>query len=338
MFGRQVLDVAVGLIFIFLLLSLAVTALNELVAAWLKRRPAMLWKGVVKLLGSEAATKVRAHPLVSSLSQTTDGMPSYIPSHTFVLALLDGLTPPGALPPATVQEVAAALKDELNNVSPEQKRLATMLGVLLQDASGNMEEFKKSLELWFDNSMERVSGWYKRETQWILGVMAIVITVWVNADSLKITNTLWRDPAVRSALAAQAQAYAKNPPATALQATNPPTTTAQPPTGAPDAETAKFNKTLDAVLDLSIPLGWKDSGDAKDTREAFPALADIPSTVQKHVVGWLLTALAISLGAPFWFDMLNRVISIRMSGKAPEEKPVPPREAPALTAGVAAGK
>jgi hypothetical protein len=335
MFGSQVLDVALGLIFIFLMLSLAVTAFNELVAAWLKRRPAMLWKGVVKLLGSEAATKVRAHPLVSSLSQTTDGMPSYIPSRTFVLALLDGLTATGTPPPATVPEVEAALKDELNNTSPEQKRLATMLGVLLQDASGNMEEFKKSLELWFDNSMERVSGWYKRETQWILAVMAIVITVWVNADSLNITNTLWHDPAVRSALAAQAQAYA-----TQQRQQNPPATPAQPPTGAPDAETAKFEKSLDDIRGLNIPLGWKekDSKNASDKREAFPGWAEIPSTVQKHAVGWLLTALAISLGAPFWFDMLNRVISIRMSGKAPEEKPVPPREVPALTAGVAAGK
>src|SRR5215831_1923652 len=165
MFGSQVLDVAVGLIFIFLLLSLAVTALNELVAAWLKRRSATLWKGLVTLLGSEDFAKaVRAHPLISSLSQTAGGMPSYIPSRTFVLALLDGLTPNGTPPPATLQEVAAALK-----VLPvDQKQLATILNVLLQDARGSMEEFKKALEQWFDNSMERVSGWYKRETQWIL--------------------------------------------------------------------------------------------------------------------------------------------------------------------------
>ena len=93
MFGSEILDVAIGLIFIFLMLSLVVTALNELVAAWLKRRSNTLWTGVVRLVGNEEfAKKLYAHPLVQAISQSSDARPSYIPSRTFVLALLDGLT------------------------------------------------------------------------------------------------------------------------------------------------------------------------------------------------------------------------------------------------------
>ena len=48
----------------------------------------------------------------------------------------------------------------------------------------------------------------------------------------------------------------------------------------------------------------------------------------EKVVGLLFTALAISLGAPFWFDMLNRVVSIRAAGRAPDEKPKSPQGQP----------
>src|SRR5947207_156365 len=205
MFGMQILDVAIGLIFIFLMLSLVVTAFNELVAAWLKRRSKTLWNGVVRLLGDENfARSLYAHPLISSLTQTSAGKPSYIPSRTFVLAMLDALTDKSAPPPRTEQEVVAALA----KLPHEREGLAIALAVMLHDADGNMEEFKKGLEQWFDNSMERVSGWYKRETQWILLLMAAAVTIWTNADAVGLTNTLWRDPAMRSALVAQAQQYA----------------------------------------------------------------------------------------------------------------------------------
>lgn len=46
------------------------------------------------------------------------------------------------------------------------------------------------------------------------------------------------------------------------------------------------------------------------------------------IFGWLITSAAASLGAPFWFDTLKRVISVRSSGKAPEERPLSPKEVP----------
>lgn len=332
MFGSQVLDVAIGLIFIFLMLSLVVTAFNELVAAWLKLRSKMLWKGVLQLLANkQVAEAVYAHPLVASLSKSSKAKPSYIPSRTFVLALLDGLTEVGAAPPATLEEVKTVLAN-MDRKSP----MVIALTVLMHDAAGNLEDFKKNLEQWFDNSMERVSGWYKRQTQYILLGMAIVITVWANADVVVLTNTLWHDPAVRTALVAQAQQYSDQqrkdaePAAAAQAAGGPPPPPAQPPAEAPDVEaaTAKFDKSVAQIQSLGIPLGWRDAADPSDKREAFPAAADIPATLGKHFLGWLLTALAISMGAPFWFDMLNKVISIRSAGKAPEEKQKSPKEVP----------
>ena len=326
MFGTQTLDVAISLIFIFLAMSLGVTALNELVAAWLKRRPKNLWRGAVRLLGDEGfARLVYAHPLISCLSQSPGAQPSYIPARTFVLAVLDVLTGAAAPPPANVQEVKAALA----TLTLGQQDLAVALTVILDDAAENMDDFKKGLEQWFDNSMERVTGWYKRQTQAILLVMAAGVTVWANADTIALANALWRDPAVRSALVTQAQQYAvqesnESESAQPINKDGPPPPPAESPSEAPEADPeSKLEKSMARIENLALPLGWGNPADKNDPREAFPAAADIGITIAKHGLGWLMTTLAISLGAPFWFDMLNKVVSLRAAGKTPEAKPRP---------------
>jgi len=40
----------------------------------------------------------------------------------------------------------------------------------------------------------------------------------------------------------------------------------------------------------------------------------------KRCGGWFITVMAVSLGAPFWFDTLNRFMNIRSTGRAPDEK------------------
>ncbi|MBZ5635355.1 MAG: hypothetical protein LAO55_19690 [Acidobacteriia bacterium] len=335
MFGTQTLDVVIGMVFIFLALSLVVTAFNELVAAWLKRRPKNLWRGVVRLVGDEGFAKsVYAHPLISSLSQSSSLKPSYIPSRTFALAVLDVLTGSGAPPPANAREVTAALA----KLPQERQGLATALTVMLHDAGDNMDEFKKGLEQWFDNSMERVSGWYKRQTQWMLLAMAAAVTIWANADTIALANKLWSDPAVRSALVTQAQQYvaqegkeSESAPA-AQSKEGPPPPPAEPPSEAPEVDAeSKLEKSMARIENLALPLGWKNADNKDDQRDAIPAWADLWPMIAKHGLGWLLTTLAISLGAPFWFDMLNKVVSIRASGKAPEESQKSPKEVPTPT-------
>ncbi len=318
MFGLQILDVAIGLIFIFLLLSLAVTAASELIASWLKRRSATMWRGVVRLLGSEDwANKVYSHPLIAGLSDEPwfrkyreklpfKTRPSYIPSRTFALALLDTLAPSAGAQPLTSGNLRAAL------AAHKDTHLARSLVALLDDAAGDIEEFKKNVEAWFDNSMERVSGWYKRRTQWILLLLAAIVTVWMNADTIAIANTLWRDPAVRSALVAQAQRFAEEERRQAE---------------ATEAASQKYQQAVARLQTLAIPLGWRDGVRTDDPRDEFPrGWSQWSNALNRHLLGWLLTALAISLGAPFWFDMLNKVIAVRAAGKPPEKKPKPREE------------
>jgi len=350
MFDLPILDVAIGLVFVFLVLSLVVTAINELIASWLKRRSTTMWRGVVRMLGREDwATQLYSHPLISSLTEEPwlkkyrtklpfKKRPSYIPSRTFALALLDTLAPAATAEhkPGTAN-LRAALTTRL--ASNKDDHLAKSLIVLLDDAAGDLEEFKKNVEVWFNTSMERVSGWYKRRTQWILLLLGLIVTVSMNVDTIEIANTLWTDPSIRSAVVARAQRFVdqerKESEAASAEELKP--GPPEPPDRLPyemqetEYETAseKVRQSVAELKSLALPIGWRDRLD-NDRREEFPLDGpQIKNALHRHSLGWLLTAIAISLGSPFWFDLLNKIMSIRAAGKAPEEEPKAPKKVPA---------
>lgn len=92
MFNSQVLDVIVGLVFIYLLLSIICTATNEMIVALFYLRARNLLKGIVNLLADKRSNGFYNHPLIRGLSRGNK-KPSYIPVYTFVLALLDDIAP-----------------------------------------------------------------------------------------------------------------------------------------------------------------------------------------------------------------------------------------------------
>ncbi len=338
-----IIDVALGLVFTYLTLSLVITATNELIASVLSRRQKTLLLGIKNLLGDDLADAVYAHPLIRSLSNNGNH-PSYIPSRTFALALLDVIEPAiAAIPPPSPQATDArvpALQARFDPNSPASAgsnatpllpaALRREFRVLLAEAEHNVELFKVQIEEWFNNGMERVSGWYKRETQFILLILALVLTVSVNADTLKIIRTLWRDPTVRTETVLQAQAYLDQ-----IKPKNAGTNTSDPPPDDVQAATKKLAEAMNQLNTTALPLGW-DKPCTESSAPCLPSMQPWPGrSVQAwqgaftdHILGWLMTALAISLGAPFWFDTLNRVMSIRGAGKSPEEQPRQPKSVP----------
>ena len=209
MFGSAILEAAIGLILIYLFLSLVVTAVQEAIAAHLRWRAENLYDGVRELLCDPKdkqgfAEKIYEHPLIYSLSKGPEGKPSYIPSRTFALALLDLIHPTDATQPRELATIRTAIK----KLPPA---LQQSLTVLLDESGDNLERFKVEIEEWFNGSMERVSGWYKRHSQAMLLWLAIGTVVLFNVDSLELAHRLMRDPALRSALVAQAEQAAKVP-------------------------------------------------------------------------------------------------------------------------------
>jgi len=351
MFGLQILDVVIGLFFGYLVLSLAVTAANELCAAWFRRRAWMLRKGVQNLLGNDRLTaQFYAHPLVRSLSGSRRG-PSYIPSRTFATALLDIVAP------------LSDGKRSLPSRGASKDQVGQTLALLEEEAGHDPQKFQASVETWFTDAMDRVSGWYKRRTQVFVVIWAAVLVVGTNADTLVIARALWRDTALRQAVVASAERYVAEearPVATPAGAAPVPAGDGAPiPPLPPDQQaeidfelaSTRYNAAMADLAELQLPIGWDDpsvvAGDEPDPLEPSfrlvrdDATDDWPGPIwspggvgrwlralDQHLLGWLLTVLAVSLGAPFWFDTLNRIIAVRSAGRAPEEAQRAPREVP----------
>jgi hypothetical protein len=290
MFGSTILDVAIGIIFIYLLVSLVISAINELIAAKLKSRATNLSQGIQALLQDPSqagwVAKLYQHPLIQSLSPP-NSKPSYIPSRTFALALLDLVAPANTDGNRTLADLKAGMA---NLPEPLQKTLTN----LLDEAQHDVERLKTQIEIWFNNGMDRASGWYKRKTQWIQFFIGLTLVILLNIDSVHIGRSLFAvNSPMRASLVESAKSFVAQP-----GGTNKP-----------------MKDVVDAISSASLPIGWSE----------FPK----PDQWPTMVVGWLITAFAVSLGAPFWFDLLNKFVNIRASGKAPEEQPKSPKEVPA---------
>jgi hypothetical protein len=551
MFDSGILDTVIGLTFVFLLVSMLVTIMNEMVASFFKSRAKWLRWGIERLVGSDWMKQVYAHPLIEGAAGKDEGVaagrdgPSYIPSRSFANVLmsviqqnsaglkecqralrsaLDSASAAGANVETLKAQLSAAagklqgegglkaaaagdlirrleaagapdtrkwlgqldarikeleqaarpefdallrtlaklvadgvraeagiddlrkrfddavenlltgpatlaLKDELTAMGKRLRgpytvadahadiqwfiegmsaryvrqmleelpegRIRQLLLTLFEDAKNDVEQFKQNIEVWFNNGMDRVNGWYKRHSQRVIVVLALGTVVAMNVDAILIFRYLQTNPGVRDAIVAQATLFAQKNPPTApgtsptiyngsdfsgnltlkqagekriiqIESDNPavklltpavevakgdtevPFTVDTAISDKPGAATIRskdgstdevkltlapslpgqFHTVQDNLAALTLPIGWVRKGTPAEMKngQVIPTLArDYGNLLRQHGFGWLLTALAATLGAPFWFDMLNRIISIRAAGKPPEEQPKPPK-------------
>jgi hypothetical protein len=299
--GIAALDLAIGLAFIFLLLSLLASTVQEFIAAFFGLRARTLEEGLRNMLAGDkdVLAAFYSHPLIDSLYRgqvhrqnlgkgalrRTTG-PSYVSPRAFATFVLDAIAPSeGELNVFKTADGASATLPE-----PVKKRLQPLFNA----AGGDLDEFRKSIEAWYDDAMARVSGWYKRKTQVILAVIGALVVVALNANTLTIADSLWSDQTLRAAVVQQANQADSQP----------------------DGDNARERlKTaaddVASVAKIGVPMGW--SGEAKPKWSGTAWVTTL--------AGWLLTILAISLGAPFWFDTLGRLSRLRSSGKP--ETPLP---------------
>lgn len=321
MLGSDILDIAIGLSFVYFLLSLLTVTIAELIARIFALRSGTLVDAIRNLLADENLNKeFWDHPLIKRLAQEKgwaigegNHKPSYIPANKFALVLLDIIRDK-----VNSDREAFQSSDEVRDavkVLPIPEDLRKMLLVLL-GANVSIDSVQLDLATWFDEYMERVSGWYKRKSQTINLVLGLALALMLNVDSLAIFNSLSTDPALRAAAVEVATKYVndQSPP---VQTTQPVTGTQQvPDLNEPIGKILELERTL---AQLNLPLSWA------------PADKKIPVDLTGwfyKIAGLLITALLVSLGAPFWFDLLTRFVGLRSSGKAPpttsEEATKPP--------------
>jgi hypothetical protein len=315
MFSTPILDVAIGLSFFYLLLGLICTTVSEMIAARLKTRSRFLAQGISQLLGGALKAELYQHPLIKAMTPG-DGQegPSYIAAEKFATALLDIVS--GKDKPLTD---LTALRDGSKTMGSTEWQVAFKA---LMDSSPDVATLKKNVEEWFNDSMDRVSGWYKRNAQSNALILACIVTLVMNADTVNVAKILWTNPTVRAAVVDQArQRAAKKPPDESLPMVEYPNSndaTASKPVNVPTSPEQALSPEEQKLLGQLTGWGpdWEKVGAASGAAAWFAALGLI---IYNHFIGWIVTALAVSLGAPFWFDTLNRFMNIRNAGRAPDE-------------------
>jgi len=283
------IQVALGLIFVYLVLALVCSALNEAISTAWRWRARFLREGIANMLdpddpvkGAEYAKALYAHPVVNSMirSDTPKGKPrhpSYLPARIFATALLD-IDRKGA---------ERTVKEQIDAVPSPQTRAA--LQALWADSGGRQDVFRHAVEGWYDDAMDRVSGWYRRRMHVLMWAVAGVIVLSLNDDTIRIANHLWKDRTIRAAVVARTQ---------------------HPVAGETNPSVTNVAISVDKLQQLKLPVGW--------WVERRPSGAGgWGLTVLLKLVGLLMTAAAMTLGAPFWFDVLGKVARIRSSGQIP---------------------
>lgn len=278
-----ILEVVTGLALVYLLLSLLSSIVTEMISGRLSWRPNMLKRGVDRLVGQKLSDKIFKHGLVCGMTDKKQA-PSYLSSETFARALFDVLLEARPEKKLTVGDLAVAFAA----VEHEPARQALLS--FLQHEEVSVDSIRDAVKDWYDDAMDRVSGWYKRKAQALAALVSLGVCVVFNADTLHLAKELWNDPDTRSAITEHAQMALED--------------CQREQVSLNECDRWSDHKKIQADLH-GLPLGW----------DGMPE--GIWGWILK-VVGWFLTTAALSLGGPFWFDVLNKVVNLRNAGKKPE--------------------
>jgi hypothetical protein len=286
-FGSEILEVAIGMGALYLVLSLVCSAITEAVARAFAMCSSTLKSGVENLLsdpnGKGLAETFYAHPLVKGLYRQGwfDRKVGRGGKPSYISPRVFRLALLDTLPSANSTldgNAVSKLRSRVANI--EDDGLKKALLVCLYDAN-EIGEAQANVERWFREAMERVSGWYRRKMQLIILGVAAAMSIALNVDSFDVANSLWNDAALRDSVVAASQK---------------------------DTGQA-LSKDLAIVENqlgkLGLPLGWR----------SLPV--GLVAWASK-IAGLLFTTIALSLGAPFWFDLLSRFVGVASVGQEPD--------------------
>lgn len=299
-----VLEVATGLVLMYLLLSLLVTAVNELLAQFSSIRARHLASALRHMLKlkpgpDDAANLALFDALMSSptlqiagaVAKTSwsGGMskPSYLSRDSFLAALRESIpkVPNVTLPPGASPSDLASLVQSL----PPDSQIKSSLTAAIASATAKAQSAEQAVGDWFDGMMERATGGYKRWMSTLSLLIGLALAVTLNCDTIRVASELAKSPELRAQVSKVAEQVVAR-------------CTSQDGQVLTTPECTKVKDNLAALQALPI-------GGTIDLR-ANPWA----------VVGWIITGIAVSLGAPFWFDLLSKIANIRSSIKPAEAK------------------
>jgi len=296
----DIVNVFIALALTFAMIGLVVSAIAEGIASALRWRSTTLLQGIKDLLNDQdlsgLAGEVLAHAAANPLAPgdntaTAAGpefRPSYIAPNQFAVALIDSVQTWSQRQPGAA---ATNLQGAIAKIPDDQIR--TLLSGMYARANGNLDKLQDEIANWFDSAMDRVSGVYKRWSQLITVILAMIIAVALNVSAFHVAFLEWGHPDI------------------AIHLDQLPTSTAN----ATDA--------LRTLKQADFPYGWHKDELIRDFSDFSTRPFEVILNGVLLLVGWLATAIATLFGAPFWFDSLQRFVKLGGAGPKPDGKPAP---------------
>jgi hypothetical protein len=328
------IEALIGLVFIYFVASVFASSINEFLAQELGRRGKFLREGLLNVVGDRwVYLRLINQPLISSLYRDVPGKPktpSYIPAPNFVDALLDTmLSKARQIDPdfAPETEGLTTFKDVRTAVALCKSAGFTTgdaILPLLDAARGDLQLARQNIAAWYESGMERVSGWYKKYTRRVLLLIGLAIAVLCNVDTLQIVTQLASSSSLRKAMADMGTDAVN-----AEKVGDVPLVVSPGEVKIAPEHRQELARTLAELEKKGLPVGFSCMSPQRVEAESAPFGAVIRECWNQtksqaggswflKIIGWLLTALAISFGAPFWFDLLGRLVDLRGSGKKPD--------------------
>ncbi len=284
-----ILSIIIGLVFILLLFSMLASTVLELIDAIFSLRGRHLRNTLENMLG-EYSHDFFNHPIFRQLCYAANNrnrispntLPGWVNKQTFSAIIAD------MMKVRTPEELKAYI------ASVDNVEMRKLMEFLSHQSGGTVEGFRAKVELWFEEIMQRATDWYKKNTKWWLFFIGFVLAGIFNADTIQIYQSLSKNAAARDKLTELAESFAAQRDTVAgLQLGTKSVEQSQ-------AEFQQISQTYTQIVQSPLGLGWSEQEGSKNLPWILVKLA-----------GLLLTGMAVTLGAPFWFEMLKKLISIK---------------------------
>lgn len=293
------LNIVISLVFVLLLFSLLTSTVVDVIAAVLSLKAKNLRYTLENMLGDKMDDFIR-HPLFRQISYATNRrarlstyyLPGSITKETFTVILKDIMDAGNA----------DGLAERINNL--EEGDLKRMLQFMLRQSGGDLKVFKAQMDHWFDEVMVRSSDWYKRTMKWWVFGVGLVLAVILNADTIQIYQNISTNPATQEMLMQMAKDYTASTDSVAEPSLN----------LSLEQSIEKADSMLKKIDQIRSPIGLGWNSDEADK--------NLPWWLVK-LAGLLLTAIAVTFGAPFWYDLLKKLLPISSKSEKKTETTTP---------------
>ncbi len=290
MFIPQVLEVAVGLIVVYYILGSVVSLITQWINEVLESRGKALEQYLIKLVGEHKENKY-LNELVN-LPQLKALRPIRYKSF---LSIFSSATEPKKLEKIPVTTLVDAYFDIVGLTSKKQMELLELAELVdkLPDSEGkkafinwinqgvtSISDLRARTTAYFTGMMEQAAATFRARARSFVIMLSIGITVLFGTDSIQLGKALWSNAELRAIAAAQANAVV-----------------------AREGANADLSELIDSLGAFSIKIGWWQTEQFPQTNLA----GDWAVYLLFKVVGLGLTAMAVSQGSSFWYDLLKKI-------------------------------